>query len=255
MTGPGFIGWLPPPDSARPRVLPPRRGERLARGDAREGPWKQGWKERLGAWMARWIASTQWGRAHKHLEGHTCTHTHTERNSSCLVSPELSRLCFTDNHRHAHSAQRVPVDFQQRHAAVHRLKSAKPQCVIRMHRALDCFSLGMLIREPLLDADSAVLFPSPNRGRPSCGQSSSRAAREDRVDLTGCGGCSCQQNPLSACINRTFHHRSGLTTDSRDSVKNLVLITGCVCVCVFVCMFRVKRILHSLTAAMACRPS
>lgn len=50
VTGPGLIGWLVPP-TARPRTLP------LARLGG--GALKQGWKDRLGGWMAQWIAFTQ----------------------------------------------------------------------------------------------------------------------------------------------------------------------------------------------------
>jgi len=99
VTGPGLIGWLVPPFSL-PTHPPSGWGKRLPFGGKRSRGSMDG--EWFGAWMARWIASLQWRRAHKHLDDHR----HTHRETLLMQwSPELSSICFTDSHSHAHSAQ------------------------------------------------------------------------------------------------------------------------------------------------------
>lgn len=100
VTGPGLIGWLVPPQPAHTPSPSARREAGLQRW---ERPQKQGWKDRLGAWMARWIVSTQWGS--------TRTPTHTEELILLSVpwavtslphwQPQPCPLCPA-----------VPVDFQ-----------------------------------------------------------------------------------------------------------------------------------------------
>lgn len=132
---------------SQPAHLPyPRRGERLAFGDARARWSRNGKTDWVAAWLDVLLPLSE--GAHTHLDGHTRTHihtqTHTWRSSSCSVSPELSRLCFTDTHSHAHPAQQsLLILTETRCDAQSRLNVS---VWLKCTRPLYCFSQSMLIR-------------------------------------------------------------------------------------------------------------
>lgn len=90
VTGPGLIGWLVPPQPAHAPSLSARReaGSRRC-----ERPRRQGWKDRLGAWMDCFHSVRE--------------HTNTRSSSSRSASPEPSRLRLADSHSRARFAQRL----------------------------------------------------------------------------------------------------------------------------------------------------